>query len=329
MLYLFPDHHKMKKIFYLSFIILFALKAAAQTDASLSESPIVYKNLSGSVSGTLAMPQNVSGKIPVVLIIADYGPTDRNGNNLQSDVNDNAYKLIAEGLAKNGIASVRYDKRMVGESKTSNKPEDMRYDDYVDDAVGLVDMLSDDQRFSKVIVLGHGEGSMVGMLAARDQPVKAIISVNSTSEQGDKFLIAQLKSKPQYVQNAFKTLIDSMKKGKTIDNIDPALYFIASPAKQKFVMSYCRYVPLRVVKLVKVPLLIVQGSTDMQVGVADAEKLKKAKSEAILAIIPGMNHIMKDAPADKDQNLATYSKPELPLKPEFVTTVVNFINKVN
>jgi pimeloyl-ACP methyl ester carboxylesterase len=190
-------------------------------------------------------------------------------------------------------------------------------------------MLSDDQRFSKVVVLGHGEGSMVGMLAARDQPVKAIISVNSTSEQGDKFLIAQLKSKPQYVQNAFKTLIDSMKKGKTIDNIDPALYFIASPAKQKFVMSYCRFPPLKVVKLVKVPLLIVQGSTDMQISVADAEKLKKAKSEAILAIIPGMNHIMKDAPADKDQNLATYSKPDLPLKPEFVTAIVNFINKAN
>ncbi len=319
----------MKKFFYLSVLILFTLKAVAQTGASSTESPISYKNLSGSVSGTLAMPQNASGKVPLVLIIADSGPTDRNGNNPQADINDNAYKLIAEALAKNGIASVRYDKRMVGESKTSNKPADARYDDYVDDAVGLIEMLGDDQRFSKVIVLGHGEGSMVGMLAAHDQPVKAIISVNATSQPGDKFLMSQLKSKPQYMQDAFKTLIDSLRKGKTTDNVDPSLYYIASPAKQKFVMSYCRYAPVQTVKAVKVPLLIIQGSTDVQISVADAEKLKKAKSEAILTIIPGMNHIMKEAPADTEQNLATYSKPELPLKTEFVTAVVNFVNKVN
>jgi pimeloyl-ACP methyl ester carboxylesterase len=320
----------MKKIFYLSLIILLAVKATAQTatDAS-SETPITCKNLSGSVSGTLTMPRNVSGKIPVVIIVADFGPTDRNGNNPQADVNDNTYKLLAEGLGNKGIASVRYDKRMVGESKTSNKPEDLRFDDYVDDAVGLIDLLNDDQRFSKVIVLGHGEGSMVGMLAAREQPAKAVISVNATSDQGDKFLTNKLKSKPQFVQTAFKTLLDSMRKGKTIDNVDPSLYFIASPAKQKFLISYCKYPPLRVVKIVKVPFLIIQGSTDMEISVADAEKLKKAKSEAVLTIIPGMSHIMKDGPADKDQNLATYNKPELPLKPELVPILVDFINKVN
>lgn len=324
----FPDQHKMKKFFYLSFIILLSIRAAAQAqDASLTETPITYKTLSGIVIGTLAMPANASEKMPVVLIVADYGPTDRNGNNAQTGVEANTYKLLAISLAKNGIASVRYDKRMVGESKTSNKPEDLRYDDYVDDAVGLIDMLNDDQRFSKVIVLGHGEGSMVGMLASRDQPAKAIISVNATSEQGDKFMTEQMKSRPQFEQNAFKTLIDSMKKGKTIDNIDLSLYYIASPAKQRFLMSYFRYPPTRVIKIMKVPILIIQGNNDVQVSVADAEKLKKAKSEAILTIIPGMNHIMKDAPTDKDQNMATYSNPDLPLKPEFVTAVVNFIRK--
>jgi hypothetical protein len=319
----------MKKIFYLSLIILLSIKMAAQAqDAPLNETPITYKNLSGIISGTLAMPANASEKIPVVLIIADYGLTDRNGNNAQTGLAANTYKLLAISLAKNGIASVRYDKRMVGESKTSNKPEDFRYDDYVDDAVGLIDMLNDDQRFSKIIVLGHGEGSMVGMLASRDQPAKAIISVNATGEQGDKFMTEQMKSRPQFEQTAFKTLIDSMKKGKTIDNIDLSLYYIASPAKQKFLMSYFRYPPTRVIKVMKVPILIIQGNNDVQgVSVADAEKLKKAKSEAILTIIPGMNHIMRDAPTDKDQNMATYSNPNLPLKPEFVTAVVNFIKK--
>ncbi|HEY4194191.1 MAG TPA: alpha/beta hydrolase [Mucilaginibacter sp.] len=319
----------MKKIVFLSFVVLLTLKAAAQTSADVTETPITNKGLSATISGTLAMPKNASGKVPVVIIIADYGTTDRNGNDAQTGVNDNSYKLMAEGLGKNGIASLRFDKRIVGASTTSNKPNEMRYDDYVDDVVGLIGMLNNDQRFSKIIILGHGEGSMVGMLAARDQPVKGVISVNATSEQGDKFVTQQMKSKPQFMQDEFKTLLDSMKKGKTIDNIDLALYFIASPAKQPFLMSYFRYPPLRVIKIVKVPILIIQGTTDQEITVADAEKLKKAKSEAMLTIIPGMSHIMKDGPADKDQNLATYSKPDLPLKAELIPAIVNFVNKVD
>ncbi len=232
-------------------------------------------------------------------------------------------------MGKSGIATVRYDKRMVGESKTTNKLEDLRFDDYVDDAVGLINMLSDDQRFSKVILLGHGEGSLVGMLATRDQPVKAFISLNATSDQGDKVITEQLKSKPQFIQDEFKALLDSMKKRKTIDNIDPALYFVASPAKQKYLMSYCYYPPLRVIKILKMPTLIIHGSTDLQVTVTHAEKFKKAKSDASLLVIPGMNHVLKEAPADKEQNMATYTKPDLPIKPELVPAIVEFINRVN
>lgn len=316
----------MKKILLLSLAILLTIKVFAQNQA-FDESPINYKNLSGYIRGTLCMPGNVSGKVPVVLIVADAGPTDRNGNNEQSGLNSNMYKLLAEGLAKNGIASVRFDKRMVGESKTANKLEDLRFDDYIDDAVGLIEMLNDDQRFSKVVVLGHGEGSLVGMLAARDQPAKAIVLINASSEQGDKVMTEQFKSKPQYIQDEFKTLLDSMKKGKTFDNVDLAMYPLVTTARQKYLMSYFKYPPLRVIKVMKVPVLIVQGTTDVQTSVADAEKLKKAKSDALLITIKGMSHIMKEGPQDKDQNMATYSNPALPLKVELVPDLVDFINK--
>jgi hypothetical protein len=180
-----------------------------------------------------------------------------------------------------------------------------------------------------VVVLGHGEGALVSMLASRDQPAKMVISVNTTSLQGDKFITEQLKSKPQHVQDDFKTLLDSLKKGKTIDYVDPAIYFIASPAKQKYLMSYCRYMPTRVIKIVNVPMLIVQGTTDVQISVGDADKLKKAKSEATQITISGMNHILKEAPADKDQNMATYTQPNLPLKAELIPDLVKFINGSN
>jgi pimeloyl-ACP methyl ester carboxylesterase len=298
-------------------------------DPSLAESPVSLKTLSGTIHGTLTMPKNASGKLPVVLIIAGSGPTDRNGNSPKLNLNGNTYKLIAEGLGKNGIASVRYDKRMVGESETQNKESDLRFEDYVDDAVGLINMLKDDQRFSKVIVLGHSEGSLVGMLAVYDLPVKAYISVAGAGDSADKILTEQMKSQPSYIAAEFKAFMDSLKKGKTTENIDPALYFIARPSIQKYVMSWCRYNPQKIIKVVKMPILIVQGTTDLQVTVADADKLKKAKADATLAIIPGMNHILKEAPEDRDKNLATYSNPDLPLKAELMPDIVGFINKLN
>jgi fermentation-respiration switch protein FrsA (DUF1100 family) len=294
-------------------------------DASLSESPVSLKTLGGTISGTLAMPKNASGKVPVVLIIAGSGPTDRDGNGA-AGLNGNTYKMLANALGKNGIASLRYDKRMIGQSVTSTKLKELRFEDYVDDAVGLINMLSEDARFSKVIVLGHSEGSLVGLLSVRDQPAKAFISVAGAGQQADKIVTEQMKSQPKYIADNFKTMLDSLKKGKFTDNIDPKIYAIAGPDVQPYLMSWFRYDPIREIKKIKIPVLILQGTTDMQVTVADAEKLKKADSDAKLVIITGMNHILKEAPADREQNIATYNKPNLPLKPELVTSIVDFIN---
>jgi len=299
-------------------------------DPSVTETPMVHKTLSSTLHGTFTFPKNVTGKLPVVLIIAGSGPTDRDGNSPKMDLATNAYKYLAWGLAKEGIASLRYDKRMIGESVTSNKESDLRFEDYVDDAVQLVQMLGADDRFSKVIVLGHSEGSLIGLLASRDQPVKGFISLAGAGESADKIITDQLKaSQSTFVQEKFKTLLDSMKRGKTIDNVDPALWSIARPSIQRYLMSWFRYDPIRIIKMMKMPVLIIQGNTDLQVGTVDADKLKKAKSDATEIIIPNMNHVLKDAPADRDQNLATYNKPDLPLKAELVPDVVKFVQGLN
>ncbi|MGY4539364.1 fermentation-respiration switch protein FrsA (DUF1100 family) [Mucilaginibacter sp. UYNi724] len=294
-------------------------------DASLKESPVLLKTFSGSISGTLTTPANAQGKIPVVIIIAGSGPTDRDGNSPKLGLNGNTYKMLANELGKNGIASLRYDKRLVGQSVTTTKEKQLRFEDYVDDAVGLVNLLSEDQRFSKVIVLGHSEGSLVGMLAIRDQPVKGYISVAGAGRSADIVVTEQMKAYPKFIQDNFKTMLDSLKKGKFTDNIDPKLYPIARPDIQPYLLSWFRYSPAREIKKVKIPVLIVQGTTDIQVPATDADLLKKAKSDAVLLMIPNMNHVLKEAPADKEQNAATYSKPDLPLKPELVTGIVNFI----
>ena len=297
-------------------------------DPELTESPVLVKTLTGSVSGSLVIPKNVSGKIPVVLIIADSGPTDRDGNNAKAGINGNTYKLLANDLGKNGIATLRYDKRLVGESVSSIKESQLSMEDYSDDAVSMIDLLKDDPRFSKIILFGHGEGMLVSMIAMNDEPIKALIAAEGPGEQADKMLTEEMKSKAAFLSAEFKTILDSLRKGKTTDNVDPELYFIASPSKQHFLMSLCRLVPQRGMKRIKFPVLIIQGTTDLTISVENGEKLKKAKSDAVYLQIAGMNHILKAAPANPDQNMATYSKPDLPLKPELVTGIVDFINKL-
>jgi pimeloyl-ACP methyl ester carboxylesterase len=300
-----------------------------QMDASINEEPVLFKMFTGTIPGTLSIPKDAKGKVPVVLIIPGSGPTDRDGNSPKLGLNGNTYKMLANELGKNGIAVLRYDKRLVGQSVSSTKEKELRFTDYVDDAVGLVNMLNDDPRFSKVIVLGHSEGSLVGLLTLRDQPVKGFISVAGAGRMAEKIVQEQVeKSMPKFLVDQYKTVVDSLRKGKSTDYIDPQLYAIIRPSIQPYLMSWFRYDPVRMMKAVKVPALILQGTTDIQVTVDDAEKLKKADSDAKLVIIPGMNHILKEAPADREQNMATYNKPTLPLKPELVTAIVEFVKGI-
>ena len=305
-----------------------AAKPAAATapDPSVTESSIVLKSMSGTIYGTLAMPQDAKGKVPVVLIIAGSGPTDRNGNGPL--INTDTYKLLAYALGKAGIASVRYDKRMIGQSVGTQKESDLRFEDYSDDAVGFINMLSDDDRFSKVIVAGHSEGSLIGMLACHDEPVKGFISLAGAGEPAEKILTEQMKSQPGYASEGLKKVLDSLKRGKINPNVDPSLYSLLRPSIQMYIMSWCRYDPAVEIRKVKCPILIVQGTTDMQVSIDNAQKLKSAKSSATLLLVRGMSHILKDGPPEREANLATYKDPNLPLNTEMVTGVIDFINKL-
>ncbi|WP_158827074.1 alpha/beta fold hydrolase [Mucilaginibacter lacusdianchii] len=301
-----------------------ATSTAAAPDPDVVETPITLKTLTASINGTLAMPKQVSGKIPVVLIIASGGPTDRDGNKAKLNQNPDTYKQLAIALAKNGVASARYDKRLVGQNVSAAKEAELRFDDYVDDAVALITQLHDDPKFSKVVVLGHSEGSLVGMLAANGQPVNGFVMVEAESQTGDKILTEQLKSQPEFVRNNFKAIVDTLRKGKNNDKVDAALYSIARVSVQPYLRSWMRYDPTRELKKLKIPMLIIQGTTDLQVSTADAERLKKVKSDAKMLIVPNMNYVLKEAPAATAPNIATYNQPELPIKPELVSAVVEF-----
>lgn len=291
-----------------------------------TRSNFIFKSPTGSIYGTLVTPSG-SGKVPVVLIIAGSGPTDRNCN--QAGMSTNAYKQLADSLSMWGIATVRYDKRGVGESIAAigKGEESIRFDDMIDDAAGFIKMLKSDSRFSKIIVLGHSEGSLIGMVAGQREHAAGFISLAGAGERADYLIVKQYTAQSPELGKKARIEFDSLLKGHTVTPTDPALAAIFRPSVQPYLRSWLKYDPATEINKLKQPVLILQGTTDIQVSTADAQKLKKADKKAQLVLIEGMNHVLKTAPEDKMQNVATYTDPGLPLAPGLVPAIATFVKQ--
>ncbi len=301
-----------------------------QTSATASEhtdQPICLTTSSGQISGSLMLP--VSGeKVPVALIIAGSGPTDRDGNSLGLPGKNDSLKMLAMTLADAGIASVRYDKRGVGASALPTVHEDdLRFDTYVQDAVGWISQLVGDERFSSVAVVGHSEGSLIGMLAARGRPVNAFVSISGVASGASSVLRQQLRDKlPADLAVRNEAILSSLEKGEVVSDVPAPLAALYRPSIQPYLISWFHYVPADEFKQLSMPCLILQGDTDIQVPVSEAKALKAAKPEAELQIIEGMNHVLKLVSLDQTRQIASYSDPALPLAPELKKTLVSFLS---
>ena len=150
-------------------LTVFTSVAYAGTPVVLQR-PISLETATGELFGTLLLPKSAT-PVPVVLIIAGSGPTDRDGNNFDGGRND-SLKRLAVILAKHNIASVRYDKRGVAASKPATPDErDLSIEKYVADAAGWGQKLKADPRLGKLIVLGHSEGALVASTSSMSAPV--------------------------------------------------------------------------------------------------------------------------------------------------------------
>lgn len=273
----------------------------------------------GNLKGSLMSPQNKTAQTPIALIIAGSGATDRNCNN-GTTLNTNAYRMLAETLAESGIASFRFDKRMIGKSTGFDPDESkLKFDDYVQDAVQLVTYLKS-QGYTKVFVIGHSEGALIATLAAQRTKVNALVSLCGGGENIALTLKRQMNSPEANM------IIDKLKNGELTNDIPQSLQITFRASVQPYLISWMKYEPAVELGKLSVPVLIVGGTTDLQVPPADAEMLKKAAPRAELAVIAGMNHILKDAPADPTANMVTYTQPELPLNMELTTRVVRFLS---
>jgi uncharacterized protein len=300
-----------------------ALMLCLSIRAIATELPIALATKTGSIKGTLLLPM-ATNDISVALIIAGSGPTDRDGNNPM--MKNNSLKMLAEELLKLNIATVRYDKRGIAESAAAMTAEkDLRFETYINDAKDWIELLKKDKRFVRVIVIGHSEGSLIGMIASREAKADAYISVAGVGNSADVVLKTQLASQPETMKNMCYNIIDSLLVDKTVTKIDPSILGLFRPSVQPYLISWFKYKPEEEIKKLTCPILILHGTEDKQVLAMEAMQLQAANKRAQYIPIKGMNHIFKEGKLDNSNSMASYKDPNLPIMPAFTKAVSDFI----
>ena len=269
--------------------------------AQLEEKPITLATETGNIQGAMLLPEHFN-KIPVVLIIAGSGPTDRNGNNPM--MKNNSLKMLAEGLGNHGIASVRFDKRGIAESTAAGlKESDLKFETYIEDVKDWIDLLEKNDSFSAIVVLGHSEGSLIGMIASQNKTVDKFISVAGVGEPAAKPLERQLRAQPSFVWEQSAPILRDLEMGKEVDTVPQMLYSLFRPSVQPYLISWFKYNPQAELAKLDIPILLVQGTTDIQVDMQNVEQLHASNPKSEKVILQGMNHILKEAEMDRMKNI--------------------------
>ncbi|MCE1197995.1 MAG: alpha/beta hydrolase [Marinilabiliales bacterium] len=319
----------MKFPLFLRFFLIYCFLACTIPLLHAQDLPIVLSTPTGDLQGSLMMPENRL-PAPVVLLISDAGPCDRDGN--QPNLKNNCLKLLAESLRRNGIASVRYDKRAVGNS-TSAIPSKGRllFSHYVEDARGWVDKLSGDKRFSKIILAGHGEGALIGMLASvNNKAVNGYISIAGLGEPADVYFREQLRSHSQEYQEGCAKIIEKLKSGDTLQKVAPHFKPLFREEVQPYLISWFRHNPQQEIAKLKIPVLLILGTMDAQVKFKDLDLLANACPNAKKELIPDMNHVLKSiSTIEKMAQTATLNNPDLPVVPQIIQSIIFFTQHLN
>jgi pimeloyl-ACP methyl ester carboxylesterase len=295
----------------------------------LLETSVEAPGPAGPLKGTLLAPEVRSG--PVVLIIPGSGPTDRNGNS-RAGVLAATYQLLAEGLAAQGVISARIDKRgMFGSAAAVPDANAVTINDYVADIHAWTRVIRERTKAPCVWLLGHSEGGLVAMAAAKNPDVCGLLLIAAPGRPLGEILREQLKANPANAPVLDQALpaIDALEAGKRVDTagMHPALQGLFRPAVQGFLISAFSYNPSHLLAGYRKPVLILQGQRDIQVQESDARALKLADPEATLVLLPDVNHVLKAVISDDRQaNVATYGNSSLPLAPGVIQAITDFLN---
>ncbi len=302
----------------LSILIFISGSALYCQDLSYNSEEI---SVSEHIDGTLLTPKAIKAK-SLAIIIAGSGPTDRDGN--QNFLKSNSLKKLAEGLTNNSIATFRYDKRIVKQIRRGKVDDDIMFDDFVTDAKAVINHFKSDKNYSKIYVIGHSQGSLVGLLAS-DNNVDGFISLAGAGQNIGDVIIKQVdQTAPMFTEDT-KRIINTLKEGKTTTEYPQALASIFDISVQPFMMNWMQYDPAKEIKKLNIPILLINGTKDLQVSIDEAKLLNKANENSKLKIIENMNHVLFEIKGDDLENSKSYNESFRPIVPELITSISEFI----
>lgn len=302
-----------KKQFSCLFLLLLIIPLRGQNYSSHDVT------INKQVDGTIIL---VPGSTSVAVLIGGSGPIDRNGN--QNFSKNNYLKKLALALADSSVSSLRYDKRTVKQLQTGILDNNTSFNDFISDAKDAITYVKNMNQFEHIYVIGHSQGSLVGMLALNED-IEGFISLNGPAKNIGETIIDQVsKSIPEYT-TATKTVIAQLKKGNTTNNYPPALASAFNLETQPFLISWMAYTPSEVIKGVETNTLIIQGSKDLQIPTSEAEKLQQACKNCDLRLIKNMNHVLVEISGDELENYKSYDDTNFTISKELMSILSTFI----
>ncbi len=304
------------------------LPAQASPPAGFVERPIDIPSGTLVLLGTLALPRDTNSRMPIAVIVAGSGPTDRNGNGplVQTDL----YAQLARALAERGIATVRYDKRGIGESARTIDHSALMLDDYVNDVLAVTRAVASDGRYSRIFLIGHSEGAGLVLQAAnRGAPVEGVAMLSGIGRKlqhvlHDQFALQTDSATVTKIDSAFARFI----RGEDVPDAPPIAAPVLVPGYRRLIASMAAYDPTVEIAGARVAVLIVQGAMDVQVDLRDAEALHAARPDATYLTIPAANHVFKAATSrDLTLQRPLYQDRTIPIVPELAQGIAAWIGK--
>ncbi|WP_447910513.1 alpha/beta hydrolase [Brevundimonas bullata] len=304
------------------------LTLAAALLLSPVSTPVELASAPAALHGTLLTPEGQTRAAAVIL--PGSGPTDRDGNSAQFGVRAGTYRLLAEGLAERGVATIRIDKRGIGQSAAAGGAEaDLRFSTNIDDARAWIAEAATKTGQSCAWLIGHSEGALVALATAAkdDDKVCGLVLLSGAGRPAGVVLREQLTPLPEPLKTRAYAVLSELEAGRAVADPPAELAAMFRPSVQPYLISWLALDPAQLAAAYDGAIFIGQGTTDIQVSAADAEAIKTAQPRATLVVWDGVNHVLKTAPADRAANVATYMDPALPLAPGVVEAVADFVLK--
>jgi uncharacterized protein len=309
----------------LSLLLMSAPPASADPVALSVERPF------GTLHGTLERPARLVRA--AALIVPGSGPTDRNGNSAFG-LSTDAYRLLAEVLAAEGIATLRIDKRGIGNS--GGDPNAVSLSAYREDTAAWADLLRAQTGAPCIWLIGHSEGGILALDAAALPDVCGLVLLATPGRILGAVMRDQIAAQPTLAPTlpAFDRALAKLIATGTPDPIGlpPGLAAIFGPATRAYLRELVMTNPAALLAASDLPVLMIHGDADLQVPPSEADPLAAARPDASRLTLPGLTHTLKLAtPADDSPaaltaaSFATYADPSLPLHDRLGPAIAGFI----